>query len=310
MKVSIFGGTGFVGSRVVKNLVQNGHELKALARNQAKASFLNRLGASTVIGDLNEPETIRDAIKGSEVIVNLALPDARGWMGKGRAGKINRQLLPMTKNLLEAAAEAGGIPVIITEGTPAYGDNGDNWIDESTPYNPTGYARLGELTIPYTQRIVKEKSQPIIKMLLGGIYGAGGWFMDIYGMMKKGWFRVFGDGQNIFSYVHVDDVAEAYRMAVEKLPVGESFIIVDDEPCKTIDFGNQAVECMGRKTPVKSMPKWIANILAGSIVVETLTMNCRAKNSKAKEMLGWRLKYPSYRDGVPAAVTEIEKHLD
>jgi nucleoside-diphosphate-sugar epimerase len=124
-------------------------------------------------------------------------------------------------------------------------------------------------------------------------------------MMRKGWFRVIGDGQNMVSYVHVDDVADAYRLAVEKLPAGESFALVDDEPCLSLDFLNFVAIQLGRP-PVKSVPKWVAGVFAGHVVAESLTVSCRVKNEKAKDLLGWRLTHPTYEEGVPAAISEIE----
>lgn len=61
---------------------------------------------------------------------------------------------------------------------------------------------------------------------------------------------------------------------------------------------------MGRN-PVKAMPLWLANALAGNIVVETMTTNVRAKNSKAKKMLGWKPLYTTYREGIPNTIAEL-----
>lgn len=74
MKVFVFGGIGFIDSRVVASLVRSGHTVSALARSQEKTDFLRKLGASPHFGDLEQPQTIREAIKGSEVIVNAAFP--------------------------------------------------------------------------------------------------------------------------------------------------------------------------------------------------------------------------------------------
>lgn len=307
MKVFVFGGTGFIGSRVVKRLVKNGHDVSSLARSQEKAMFLKQLGASSKIGDLNRKETIRDAIEGSEVIVNLSNPSFLGRIGERKLRTLSQQNFNLIRNLLDAVAEVGNIPIILTEGTLAYGDSGSNWMNETSPYDLKGYARIGTLSVPYVQRVAKEKSLSIIKLLPGGVYGAGSWFKEsVYALMKKGWFRTFGDGRNILSYVHVDDVAEAYRLAVEKLPIGESLAIVDDEPCKTVDFANCVAKQMG-KPLIKSLPKWFANIIAGSVVVESLTINCKVRNAKAKKELGWKLRYPTYREGIPATLEEIEK---
>ncbi len=212
------------------------------------------------------------------------------------------------KNILDEAQQAGNIPVIITEGTLQWGDSGDGWHDETAKLNPLGMGRAGELSVPYVKRMVEESNAPIIRLIPGMTYGGGSWFENgVYNLMKKGWFRTFGDGQNIVSCVYLDDVAEAYRLAVEKMPLGETFAIADDQPVKFRDFANCVARAMG-KPPVKSMPVWLGSFMTGKAMAETLTMNCRVRNTKAKEKLGWRPKCVSYEQGIPVAVAEIEKN--
>jgi len=80
MKILVFGGTGFIGSQIVKCLVQAGYIVSALARSQEKALVVKQMGAIPCPGDLKMPETIRDAIKGSDLIVNTAFPSFLGRM--------------------------------------------------------------------------------------------------------------------------------------------------------------------------------------------------------------------------------------
>jgi len=270
--------------------------------------FLAQLGASTIIGDLSMPETIHKIVNGTDVILSLAMPPFLRRLNAKKIQSSTRQHYVHTKNIFEAMTREDERPIILTEGIMLYGDSGDSWIDETSKFNPIGFARLGEFATPYIQKMM-EKKAPIIRMQLGCVYGAGSWFKEtVYRLIKKGCFHVHGGGPNVLSYVHVDDVAEAYRLAVEKLPVGESFIIVDDEPCKSINFANFTAKYM-RKPPIKIMPKWIDEIFAGSIVSEALTVNCKARNTKAKKLLDWHLKYPSWRDGIPVVIEEIERSV-
>lgn len=307
MKVFVFGGTGFIGSRVVASLVRSGHTVSALARSQGKADFLSKLGASPRLGDLEQPQTIPDAIKGCEVIVDAAFPPFTGRSTMRRVRRDREVALIQMKNLLEAVVRVKQVPLILTEGTMFLGDSEDGWLDEASPYKLNkGYGRLGELTIPYIQRMKEQYHLPLIKIMITGAYGPGSWFKEsVYGYMKKGWFRVFGDGKTVWSLVHVNDVAEAYRLAVEKLPIGQSFIVADDEPCMMVDFANLVAREMG-KPPVKFVPKWVGGILAGSVTLEAMTMNQRVRNTKAKKELGWKPKYPTYKEGVPAVIRELE----
>jgi len=307
MKVFVFGGTGFIGSRIVKCLVQTGHAVSALARTHEKAETLKQMGASPHLGDLDKRETIRDVIKGSELIINAAFPFFLGRMTMGRVRRDSQEGFNQMKNLLDTISEIGKIPVILTEGSMAFGDSQSNWLDENSPYKfDKGHGRLLQFSAPYAQRMMTEKKLSIITMSLSGAYGPGTWFKEsLYSYIKKGRGMVVGDGRNVWSFVHVDDVAEAYRLVVEKLPIGQTFTLADDEPCTYVDFANFIADQLG-KPHVKRMPKWIANILLGSVLSEAMTMNQKVKNTKAKTQLGWKLKYPSYRVGIPAAIAEIE----
>ena len=59
----------------------------------------------------------------------------------------------------------------------------------------------------------------------------------------------------------------------------------------------------------KSVPGFIVRVVMGKLIYETVTMSCRVSNAKAKEVLGWKLKYPTYREGLPATIDEIENRF-
>lgn len=307
MKVCIFGGAGFIGSRIVKCLLSNGYEVVTLVRNQQKAAQLAQLGAIVQIGDIRNEDNRQKVIKGANIVINAAVPSYQGRVGLKRVRAIARQHMENIKNILEEAKRVGNLPVIVSEGIMMWGDSGNDWFDETTKLNPLGMGRVGELAVPYVQKMIEEKEAPIIRLSAGAVYGAGSWFKRyVYPFMKKGWYRTFGDGENIISFVYVDDLAEAYRLAVEKQPLGELFAVVDDHPAKFKDFANCVARVMG-KPLVKSIPKWIANIMAGKAMVETLTINCKVRNTKAKEKLGWLPTYVSFEQGIPKAVADIER---
>lgn len=305
MKVCVFGAAGFMGKRIVTRLLNSGHEVVAFVRTPQKGASLSQMGATLRTGDLGNREDVREAMTGTEVVISVAVPYYLGRITLGRVRTMAEEFMRNVKNVVEEAQQAGNIPVILSEGTPIFGDSGDGWHDETSRFNPLDMGRIGELSTPYTVQMI-EQGAPIIRIISGLTYGAGSWFEHVvYKLMKKGWFRTYGDGENIYSLVYVDDVAEAYRLAVETRPLGEAFAIVDDHPVKFRDFCNCVARVMG-KPPVRSMPVWLGRMLSGQVVVEELTMNCRVKNTKAKEQLGWRPKYPAYEQGIPQAIAEIE----
>jgi len=166
--------------------------------------------------------------------------------------------------------------------------------------------KIGELVDPLISEVIKRGLPPLIQMLPREIYGPGGLFRNfMYEWMKNRKYRVIGSGKNYIPRIHVEDCAQAYVRALEKIPLGEKFIIADDGPCTQKEFADLMADCMKVPRP-KSIPGFVVRIVMGSLIYETATMNCRVDNAKAKEYLGWKLRYPTYREGLPAAIREIE----
>ncbi len=124
-------------------------------------------------------------------------------------------------------------------------------------------------------------------------------------MMTSGRFGIFGKGDNYIPRIHVEDCANAFVLAIEALPIGESFILADDTPCTMREFNEFMAECSDMPKP-RTIPRFIARLALGKTLLETMEMNCIVTNEKAKRMLGWVLKYPSYREGLVDTIRELE----
>jgi nucleoside-diphosphate-sugar epimerase len=110
-----------------------------------------------------------------------------------------------------------------------------------------------------------------------------------------------GQGTGYASWVHLDDAASATVLAVEQKASGV-FNIVDDEPAPASEWLPYLAECAGAKRPMR-IPKWLARLLAGEVVVAMMTEGRGFSNAKAKRELGWQLRYPSWRQGFKDALT-------
>lgn len=115
-----------------------------------------------------------------------------------------------------------------------------------------------------------------------------------------------GKGDNFIPRIHVEDCAEAYVRLLEAMPAGEKYIVADDGPCTAREFADCMAENMNVPKP-KSIPKFIIRTVLGRLMYETITMNCRVSNAKAKKQLGWQLNYPTYREGLPATIKQIRE---
>jgi nucleoside-diphosphate-sugar epimerase len=128
----------------------------------------------------------------------------------------------------------------------------------------------------------------------GALYGPGA-TDDQFELVRRRQFPLVGRGTGYSSWVHLDDAASATVLAVEQQAEGV-FNIVDDEPAPASEWLPYLAACAGAKRPMR-IPKWLARLLAGDLPVVMMTEGRGFSNAKAKRELGWRLRYPSWRQG-------------
>ena len=111
---------------------------------------------------------------------------------------------------------------------------------------------------------------------------------------------IVGSGAGVFSFIHVDDAADATLAAIERGGPG-AYNVVDDEPAAWRDWVPVYAESMGARPPRK-VPAFLARLLAGPVGVYYATGLAGASNAKAKRELGWQPAHPSWRQGFFEAV--------
>ncbi|MFQ6126339.1 MAG: NAD-dependent epimerase/dehydratase family protein [Candidatus Heimdallarchaeota archaeon] len=305
MRVLVIGGTGFLGTHLLPKLLNRGHDITVLTRRKTTVPRLETLGVSGLLGDLLRPELFMPQLTSQEAVIFIAMPKIQPGRISGRRLK---SLQHQTKTYFSSAIAISKkleCPLILTMGA-SFRSTGDEVADETKPIERVGIARIGELVDPLLSEVIQRGFPPLIQMLPGQIYGPGGLFQLMYEWMKQGKYRVAGSGENYIPRVHVADCADAYVRALEKMPLGERFIIADDGPCTVREFADFMTDCMRVPRP-KSIPRFILRLVLGKLMYETLTMNCRVSNGKAKKELRWNPKYPTYREGLPETIRALEK---
>jgi nucleoside-diphosphate-sugar epimerase len=114
--------------------------------------------------------------------------------------------------------------------------------------------------------------------------------------VRKRRFPIVGNGAGVWSFVHIDDVATATLAAIERGAPG-IYNVVDDDPAPVSEWlPALAAAAIGAKPP-RRVPVWLGRLVGGEPTVVLMTEIRGASNAKAKRELGWRLRYPSWRDG-------------
>jgi len=145
---------------------------------------------------------------------------------------------------------------------------------------------------------------PLVNVFTGWVYGPGGWFETLARGIRNGTMRIIGEGSNYMSFIHVDDLAQAYGKMAETLPFGERYCIVDGNPVTQREMANFIAKEIGGRTP-KSVEMESYARLAGDLAAESMSCSTRVLGERTRRILMPELKYPSYMDGMPAVIEEM-----
>jgi nucleoside-diphosphate-sugar epimerase len=306
MRILVFGGTGFVGTSLVPMLREHEHDVTVLTRGQELPAPLGGCGARFLRGDLASPAIVDLDVGTCDAMVLLAAPRLFGKrLGRRRFAEAKAEITAIFAHALELARR-NSCPMVVTSGT-SFRTTGEQVADESWPIERFGATRIGENLDGMMQKVVAAGAPKLVCMLPGQIYGPGGMFVRMVAMVRKGRGPFFGDGGNCLPRIHVDDCAAAYLAALEHLDTlasGERFIVADDLACTARAFAECLAELLRAPKP-KPVPRFLARLILGKRLVETATAHCRVSNAKAKRVLGWAPRYPSFREGLRATVAAL-----
>jgi 2-alkyl-3-oxoalkanoate reductase len=303
MRVFVAGASGAIGSRLVPQLIDRGHEVIGTSGSPGNAERVQALGAEAVALDLLDPRAVREAVLESrpDAIVHeaTALADQRDFRHFDRSfAQTNRLRTEGTDALLAAAREAGARRFVAQSyASVRYAREGGPVKTEDDPLDSTPVPAMRETiaAMHYLEEAVTGAGG--IALRYGVFYGA-----DNDGLVepiRKRQFPVVGDGGGVTSFIHLDDAAAATVLALEH-DRPAIYNIVDDEPAPAREWLPALAEVLGAKRP-RRIPRWLARLVAGEAVAMMATESRGGSNAKAKRELGWELRYPSWRQGFVTA---------
>ena len=309
MRVFVVGASGAIGSRLVPQLIERGHEVIGSARSPGKAERLRRLGAESVVLDALDARAVREAVAAArpDAIVHqaTALTGLSDFKHFDRSfAQTNRLRIEGTDNLLAAAREAGvGKFVAQSNANHRYAREGAPVKSEDDPLDPKPVAAMREsvAAMDFLDKAVTGAGG--IALRYGIFYGDPGDGMVEAVRARK--FPVVGDGAGVWSFIHLDDAATATALAVEHDEAG-IYNIVDDEPAPVGEWLPELARILGAKPPQR-FPRLVARLFAGEAPVVMATESRGASDAKAKRELGWTLRYPSWREGFRDAYASAEQ---
>jgi nucleoside-diphosphate-sugar epimerase len=306
--VFVAGATGLVGKPLIRRLVDRGHHVRALVRNDPSAATILAMGAEPVLGDLAIPGPWQDHFGDCTSVVDASQSRPQGRFTVRRALAAGRDRVRFTQNLLTAIRN-GHAPLgsyVWLTGLDELVPSADRFVDETSPLTirPRGFGRIGSQIRPVVEAAHHSWGLPLISLHIGLIYGSEGWFLDYLRRIQRRRFAMIGNGQNFVSLISVHDVARAIVAAIERRPAGRRFVVVDDEAVRQADFVTFVAERLGVPIPRRRVPLWLAGLVVGRATAETAAADVRGKNERMKVDLEVQLECPSYREGIPPLVEE------
>jgi len=303
MKIFIAGATGVLGRRLVPMLAERGHHVLGLARSREKAELVRTLGGTPVEADLFDENSLAAAAAGAEVVIHAAtaIPDPKSARSLAAWSMNDRIRREGTRALAAAAARVGARRYLQQSVVWVVKSRGPGEpYDEDTPPNPPLLLRTA-IEAEAIARDAGARHGFSVGILRGGcFYGPDTTSRAMAEMLLARRLPIIGTGENLVASIHPEDMAHAFALAAEAEVTG-TWHVVDDQPLPLATVLRMLADAVGAPPP-RSIPLWLARILAGKHVVESLTTPMNTTNARIRRELGWAPRYPTLREGLAATV--------
>ena len=298
MKIFMTGTSGYIGGSVAVRLIDAGHEVRGLVRTADKAETVQRFGIEPVMGDLDDRDRLIDEARRADAVVNAADSDHRSAV-----------------EALVSALAGSGKPLVHTSGSSivaenARGEGSDVVFDEDTPIKPTPDKAA---RVAIDRFVIGAAADGVRSIVLCNslIYGHGlGPHEDsiqipalVRQARRSGVPRHVGPGLNIWSTVHIEDVADLYRLALERAAPG-SFMFVENGEASFRDM----VGAIGRALGLGAAQPWRFEDAVAEWGFQraaySLGSNSRVRARRARA-LGWSPRHASVLEWI---ARELPRH--
>ena len=300
MRVFLAGASGAIGTRLVPQLIDAGHDVIGSHTSPSSGERVRALGAKPVALDLLDVRAVRKAVREAnpDAIVHqaTALANVKFSRNMDKVTAKTSELRTKGTDALLAAAREAGVHRFVAQSVAAYSRytrEGGPIKTEDDPLDPTPPKNFEQTAaaMAYLEQAVTDSGG--VALRYGAFYGAAN--DGTIDPVRKQQFPIVGDGGGIWSWIHLDDAAAATVLALEHDGPG-IYNIVDDDPAPVREWLPVLAQALGAKPP-RRFPTWLARLLAGEAVTVMSTEARGASNAKAKRELGWTPRYPTWRTG-------------
>ena len=272
MKILLTGGTGLIGSAVLEALAAGGHQVTAVVRSQQSSLKVTDSGATGVIGDLFDAEWLASELRGHDGLIHTAAGSDE------RDADLNDSVITAALDAFAGTAK----PFVHTGGIWVYGSNPSiSETDELRPPAITAWRPAGE------QRVLQgDVKGSVVQPAVVYGHGAGIPAMLAGGADEDGSLTLIGSGEQHWTTVNVDDLADLYVRVLEQAPGGRAYIAASgDNP--TV---RELAEAVTDQVVPESDDATLARLGAFG---EALLLDQQASGARARSELGWNPTGPT-----------------
>ena len=280
-------GYGYVAGHLAEQLRPRGWRITATGRDAETLERIRQAGGQAFPFDAAAPLPAA-AWQGITHVLSSIPPDDDG----------DPALRLLADDLAARAERLQWLGYLSTVGV--YGDHGGAWVDEETPCHPVSGRGQRRLAAEQAWLALHQRhGLPVHVFRLPGIYGPGR--NPLIKAREGARKALVVKERQVFSRIHVEDLASALAASMQKPHAGRIYNVVDDEPAPPHEVALFAHELLGlRPPPLKPFEEVEMSAMARSFYGESK----RVSNARLKRELGWRPHYPTYREGLRALLRE------
>ena len=272
MKILITGGTGFTGKALVRRLLDDGHQVVALDYKEGlKTEELRQWGAEVVIGTVTDRECVKRCMQGVEIVQHLAAAFRELNVPESHYDHVT---VDGTRICLEEAHAAGVKKFIYCSTCGIHGNVKDPPTDEDHNIAPADYYQSTKYKAePVCLDFMKQTGMPVTILRPSAIYGPGDpeRFQMIFRRVARGRFPMFGSGKTLYHPVYIDNLVDAFVLAMDlNKGNGEAYLIADEEYVSIKDLVQRIGRALDVDVKIKHYPIWPV-IIAGHVCEKVCT---------------------------------------
>ncbi len=256
MHVLVTGATGFTGGHLARGMAEAGHQVRAIARNPARAVDLERRGVAVVRGDLRDPASLMQALRGIDVVYNVAAIYREAGTSTEMYRKVNATAVG---ELIELARDAGVRRVVHCSTVGVHGDIAHPPAGEDAPLKPGDIYQETKLEGEELARATGERAGIEVTIVRPtGIYGPGDRrLLKLFRGVARGRFPMLGRGEIYYHLTHIDDLVEGFRLCGEHpAAANRTYILAGPEVTTLNELVARIAAQAGTAPPRLHWPVW------------------------------------------------------